>query len=52
VRRLVGYARLQQDSLPPLNSVHTLAEDYVNFLQPVVKARREDPKRSPSAAAV
>ena len=37
VRRLVGYARLEQDALPALNSVYTLAEDYVNFLQPVLK---------------
>jgi hypothetical protein len=37
VRRLVGYDRLEQDALPALNSVYTLAEDYVNFLQPVLK---------------
>ena len=37
VRRLVGYARFEQDALTALNSVYTLAEDYVNFLQPVLK---------------
>jgi hypothetical protein len=37
VRRLVGYARFEQDALTTLNSVYTLAEDYVNFLQPVLK---------------
>jgi hypothetical protein len=37
VRRLVGYARFEQDALPGLNSLYTLAEDYVNFLQPVLK---------------
>jgi hypothetical protein len=37
VRRLVGYARFEQDALPALNAVYTLAENYVNFLQPVLK---------------
>ena len=37
VRRLVGYARFEQDALPALNAVYALAEDYVNFLQPVLK---------------
>jgi hypothetical protein len=37
VRRLVGYARFEQDALTTLNAVYTLAEDYVNFLQPVLK---------------
>jgi hypothetical protein len=37
VRRLVGYARFEQDALPALNAVYTLAEEYVNFLQPVLK---------------
>jgi hypothetical protein len=37
VRRLVGYTRFEQDALLALNSVYTLAEDYVNFLQPVLK---------------
>jgi len=37
VRRLVGYARFEQDALPGLNAIYTLAEDYVNFLQPVLK---------------
>ena len=37
LRRLVGYARFEQDALPALNAVYTLAEDYVNFLQPVLK---------------
>jgi hypothetical protein len=37
VRRLVGYARLEQDALAALNAVYTLAEDYVNYLQPVLK---------------
>jgi hypothetical protein len=37
VRRLVGYARFEQDALPSLNAVYMLAEDYVNFLQPVLK---------------
>jgi hypothetical protein len=37
VRRLVGYARFEQDALTALNSVYALAEDYVNFLQPVLK---------------
>ena len=31
VRRLVGYARFEQDALPALNPVYMLAEDYVNF---------------------
>src|SRR6202171_6124535 len=33
VRRLVGYARFEQDALPALNAVYTLAGGYVNFLQ-------------------
>jgi hypothetical protein len=37
VRRLVGYARFEQDALTALNAVYSLAEDYVNFLQPVLK---------------
>jgi hypothetical protein len=37
VRRLVGYARFEQDALSALNAVYALAEDYVNFLQPVLK---------------
>jgi hypothetical protein len=37
VRRLVGYARFEQDALAALDAVYTLAEDYVNFLQPVLK---------------
>jgi hypothetical protein len=37
VRRLVGYARFEEDALPALNAVYTLAEEYVNFLQPVLK---------------
>jgi hypothetical protein len=37
VRRLVGYARFEQEALPVLNSLYTLAEEYVNFLQPVLK---------------
>jgi hypothetical protein len=37
VRRLVGYARFEQDALAALNAVYLLAEDYVNFLQPVLK---------------
>ena len=37
VRRLVGYARFEQDALPALNAVYALAEDYVNFLQLVLK---------------
>jgi hypothetical protein len=47
VRRLVGYARFEQDALPTLNAVYTLAEDYVNFLQPVLKLvekTREGPR--------
>jgi hypothetical protein len=58
VRRLVGYARFEQDALPALNSVYTLAEEYVNFLQPVLKLvekirtgprvrRRYDPAQTP-----
>jgi hypothetical protein len=37
VRRLVGYARFEHDALAAMNAVYTLAEDYVNFLQPVLK---------------
>jgi len=37
VRRLVGYARFELAALPALNRVHTLARDYVNFFQPVLK---------------
>jgi hypothetical protein len=37
VRRLVGYARFEPDALTALNAVYALAEDYVNFLQPVLK---------------
>ncbi len=37
VRCLVGYARFERDALPALNSVYTFAEDYVNFLQAVLK---------------
>jgi hypothetical protein len=37
VRRLVGYARFEQEALSVLNSLYTLAEEYVNFLQPVLK---------------
>jgi hypothetical protein len=47
VRRLVGYARFEQDALPALNALYSLAEDYVNFLQPVLKLvekTREGPR--------
>jgi hypothetical protein len=37
VRRLVGYARFELAALPALDAVYALAEDYVNFLQPVLK---------------
>jgi hypothetical protein len=37
VRRLVGYARFEQEALPVLNSLYPIAEEYVNFLQPVLK---------------
>jgi hypothetical protein len=58
VRRLVGYTRFEQDALPALKAVYTLAEDYLNFLQPVLKLvektrngprvrRRYDPAQTP-----
>ena len=58
VRQYAGYARFEQDALPALNAVYTLAEDYVNFLQPVLKLvektrngprvrRRYDPAQTP-----
>jgi hypothetical protein len=37
VRRLVGYSRLEEPALPALQRVHELANDLVNFLQPVRK---------------
>jgi hypothetical protein len=37
VRRLVGYARYELFALGPLNRLYRLADDYVNFLQPVLK---------------
>ncbi len=37
VRRLAGYARFELAALPALNRLYALAEDYVNFLQPVLK---------------
>ena len=47
VRRLVGYARFEQDALTALNAVYALAEDYVHFLQPVlelVEKTRDGPR--------
>jgi hypothetical protein len=47
VRRLVGYTRFERDALPALNAVYTLAEDYVNFLQPapkLVEKTRDGPR--------
>ncbi len=47
VRRLVGYARFEREALPTLNRLYALAEDYVNFLQPVLKLvdkTREGPR--------
>jgi integrase-like protein len=37
VRRLAGYGRFERGALAALNRVHTLARDYVNFCQPVLK---------------
>lgn len=37
VRRLVGYARFEWQALTALERVYSLAADYVNFLQPVLK---------------
>jgi hypothetical protein len=37
VRRLVGYARFERLALPALDRLYALADDYVNFLQPVLK---------------
>lgn len=37
VRRLVGYARYELFALVPLNRLYRLADDYVNYLQPVLK---------------
>jgi hypothetical protein len=36
VRRLVGYARYELFALVPLNRLYRLADDYVNYLQPVL----------------
>jgi Integrase core domain len=37
VRRLVGYDRLEWPALAPLERIHDLARDYINFLHPVRK---------------
>jgi hypothetical protein len=58
VRRLVGYARFEWQALTALQRVYSLAADYVNFLQPVLKLaektrdgprvrKRYDPARTP-----
>jgi hypothetical protein len=39
VRRLVGYARFEWQALTALDHLYSLAADYVNFLQPVLKLR-------------
>ena len=41
VRRLVGYARFEGAALGPLQRLYALAQDYVNFLQPVRKLREK-----------
>lgn len=41
VRRLVGYARFERSALSALDQVYALADDYVNFCQPVLKLREK-----------
>jgi hypothetical protein len=41
VRRLVGYSRFEWPALAALGAVYRLADDYVNFFQPVLKLREK-----------